>query len=70
MRFSRAYRVPVAIRSGGHSYGGWSTGPGLVIDVGRMSAIDVQDGRVTVGAGARLIDVYDAVGTGPGHRGG
>jgi FAD/FMN-containing dehydrogenase len=61
VRFARTYRVPLALRSGGHSYGGWSTGQGLVIDVGRMSAIDVQDGNVTVGAGARLIDVYDAV---------
>ena len=61
MRFARTYRVPLALRSGGHSYGGWSTGPGLVVDVGRMAAIDVQSDRVTVGAGARLIDVYDAV---------
>src|SRR4030095_14403622 len=36
-------------------------GGGLVIDVGRMSASDVRDGQVKVGAGARLIDVYDAV---------
>ena len=61
VRFARAYHVPLALRSGGHSYGGWSTGPGLVVDVGRMSAIDVQNGQVTVGAGARLIDLYDAV---------
>jgi FAD/FMN-containing dehydrogenase len=61
VRFARTYGVRLALRSGGHSYGGWSTGQGLVIDVGRMSAIDVQNGQVTVGAGARLIDVYDAV---------
>ena len=61
IQFARTHRVPLAVRSGGHSYGGWSTGQGLVIDVGRMSAIDVQDGRVTVGAGTRLIDVYEAV---------
>jgi FAD/FMN-containing dehydrogenase len=61
VRFARTHRVPLALRSGGHSYGGWSTGPGLVIDVGRMAAIDVQSDRVMVGAGARLIDVYDAV---------
>ena len=61
VRFARAYGIPLALRSGGHSYGGWSTGPGLVVDVGRMSAIDVQRDRVTVGAGARLIDLYDAV---------
>ena len=61
VRFARASGIPLALRSGGHSYGGWSTGPGLVIDVGRMSVIDVQNGRVVVGAGVRLIDLYDAV---------
>jgi FAD/FMN-containing dehydrogenase len=61
VRFARTYGVRPALRSGGHSYGGWSTGAGLVIDVGRMSAIDVQNGQVVVGAGARLVDVYDAV---------
>ncbi len=61
VRFARAYGIALALRSGGHSYGGWSTGTGLVVDVGRMSAIDVQRDRVTVGAGARLIDLYDAV---------
>ena len=61
VQFARTYRVPLALRSGGHSYAGWSTGQGLVIDVGRMSSIDVQNGSITVGAGARLIDVYDAV---------
>jgi FAD/FMN-containing dehydrogenase len=61
VRFARTYGVRLALRSGGHSYGGWSTGAGLVIDVGRMSTVDVQSGRVTVGAGTRLIDLYDAV---------
>ena len=61
VRFARTYGVRLALRSGGHSYGGWSTGAGLVIDVGRMSAIEVQNGQVVVGAGARLIDLYDAV---------
>ena len=61
VRFARLYRIPLAVRSGGHSYGGWSTGQGLVIDVSRMSAVQVQNGQVVVGAGARLIDLYDAV---------
>jgi len=61
VRFARASAVPLALRSGGHSYAGWSTGAGLVIDVSQMSAISVGSGNVTVGAGARLIDVYDAV---------
>ncbi len=61
VRFARDRDVPVAVRSGGHSYGGWSTGTGLVIDVGAMRAIGVADGTATIGAGAQLIDVYDAL---------
>ena len=45
-------------RCGGHSYGGWSTGDGLVIDVTRMAAVNASNGTVTIGAGARLVDVY------------
>ena len=47
-------------RCGGHSYGGWSTGDGLVIDVTRMSAVNpnASTSVATVGSGARLIDVY------------
>ena len=51
-------------RSGGHSYAGYSTGSGLVIDVTPMSRVAVaQSAGVSVadvGAGARLIDVYAA----------
>lgn len=67
--FAREHDVEVALRSGGHSYGGYSTGPGLVINVSNMD--DVSFGgtaardaaasdqpSVTVGAGAKLIDVY------------
>ncbi|WP_344874378.1 FAD-binding oxidoreductase [Nonomuraea antimicrobica] len=57
--FARANGVPVTSRSGGHSYAGWSTGTGLVIDVSRMNAVSYADGQATVGAGAKLIDVYD-----------
>jgi FAD/FMN-containing dehydrogenase len=62
VRFARANAVPLALRSGGHSYAGWSTGTGLVLDVSPLAAISVGSGAVTVGAGARLVDVYDAVG--------
>ena len=52
-----------AARSGGHSYGGYSTGQGIVIDVSRLDAITVNAVRTqaTIGAGSRLIDVYDAL---------
>ena len=61
LAFVRNFRLPVAIRAGGHSYAGYSTTTGLVIDVTRMNSIttDVAAGTAVIGAGARLIDVYD-----------
>ncbi|MBB6350807.1 FAD/FMN-containing dehydrogenase [Nonomuraea muscovyensis] len=58
LAFVREHRLPVTARSGGHSYPGWSTGTGLVVDVSRMDAVRYRDGRATIGAGAKLIDVY------------
>lgn len=59
LAFARRGSVPVAIRSGGHSYGGWSSGTGrLVIDVSSLKKVG-QDG--TIGAGARLLDVYQGL---------
>ncbi len=61
--FARAHAVPMAARSGGHSYGGYSSGPGLVIDVTQLDAVVVGGAATaTVGAGARLIDVYSTLG--------
>ncbi|WP_433594415.1 FAD-binding oxidoreductase [Nocardia sp. CA-145437] len=56
-------RIPVAARSGGHSYGGYSTPDnGLVVDLGSMSGVEVKpDGTAVIGAGARLMDVYSAL---------
>ncbi|GAA3122183.1 hypothetical protein GCM10017600_17210 [Streptosporangium carneum] len=59
VNFARKMKVPLAVRSGGHSYGGWSTGSGLVVDVSRMNTVRQASGRATVGAGAKLVDVYD-----------
>lgn len=58
--FARDGQLPLALRSGGHSYGGWSTGSGVVLDVGDMRTVSMSDDNTTasVGAGARLIDVY------------
>ncbi|WP_329071197.1 FAD-dependent oxidoreductase [Amycolatopsis sp. NBC_01480] len=57
-----AGRLPIAARSGGHSYAGYSVpDSGLVLDVGALSQVDVQGDRVTIGAGARLTDVYAAL---------
>jgi FAD/FMN-containing dehydrogenase len=59
--WSRRHGVPLAPRSGGHSYGGWSTRQnGLLVDVGSMHgiAVDAAGKTARIGAGARLIDVY------------
>ncbi len=62
LRFARAAGVPVAVRSGGHSYAGFSSGNGrLVVDVSALSGIDADSDTATVGAGARTIDVYEAL---------
>ncbi len=62
MSFARQHGVAVAARSGGHSYGGYSLSTGLVIDLTGMAAISVSSGTAQIGAGARLIDVYDTLG--------
>src|SRR5262249_10334799 len=61
LAFVRNFGLPVAIRAGGHSYAGYSTTTGLVIDVTRMNSITVDTGARTavIVAGARLSDVYD-----------
>jgi FAD/FMN-containing dehydrogenase len=64
--FALDHGVELAVRCGGHSYGGYSSGTGrLVIDVSQLSGVrpaDQPGGIATVGAGARLIDVYNALG--------
>ena len=50
--------IRIAARCGGHSYGGYSTTRGVVVDVTRMNRISVGDGVATVGAGTLLIDLY------------
>jgi FAD/FMN-containing dehydrogenase len=63
LSFERKFGLPFAARGGGHSYAGYSTTTGFVIDVTRMNTIQVNAnaGNAVVGAGARLIDVYAAV---------
>jgi FAD/FMN-containing dehydrogenase len=61
LAFVRKFGVPVAARSGGHSYAGWSSTSGLIIDVTRMSGISVSGSTATVGAGIKLIDFYNGL---------
>src|SRR5207247_6096094 len=59
---ARRHALRIVARSGGHSYGGYSTTPGVVVDVSRLKAVALdRHGRAVVGAGARLIDVYETL---------
>src|SRR6478752_4533496 len=74
LAFAQDHDLPVALRSGGHSYPGWSAGDGggvprsLVIDLRPMSGVSLSSaalptGQVaTIGAGAALAPVYDSLG--------
>lgn len=55
--------VGLVARSGGHSYAGYSTTTGLMIDLSRMNelAYDAGSGLARLGGGARNADVYAAL---------
>jgi FAD/FMN-containing dehydrogenase len=63
--FARVHDVQLTARSGGHSYAGYSSCPGLVVDVSSLNATAVEPGMryATVGAGAQLIDIYSQLGS-------
>lgn len=59
--FAGRHGLEIAMRSGGHSFAGHSSTQGVVIDVTPMRSVSVSSGAATVGAGARLGEVYDAL---------
>jgi FAD/FMN-containing dehydrogenase len=59
--FARQHGLEIAMRSGGHSFAGHSSTQGLVIDGSPMRSVAASGGVATVGAGARLGEVYDAL---------
>jgi FAD/FMN-containing dehydrogenase len=59
--FARHQGLRVVPRSGGHCFAGRSSVEDLVIDVSPMRSVSVSGGVATVGAGARLGHVYDAL---------
>ena len=59
--FARRHGLHVAPRSGGHCFAGRSSTEGIVVDVSPMRSVSVSGGVATVGAGARLGGVYDAL---------
>jgi len=64
IRWATKTGVHVVARSGGHSYGGYSTiSNGVVVDLQRLKGVAVSQGQAIVGAGARLGNIYNSLGT-------
>ncbi len=61
VRWARTSGVHIVARSGGHSYGGYSTTSGVVVDLSKLAAVHVSAGQATAGPGARLGNVYNAL---------
>src|SRR6202046_4881162 len=64
IRWATSNGVSFAVRSGGHSYEGFSQNADLVIDVRGMSAIQLAADRksVSIGSGASFGGIYGAIG--------
>ena len=62
VNWARTHGMHIAARSGGHSYGGYSTTRGVVVDLSRLAGVHVAAGKATVGPGARLGNVYNGLG--------
>ncbi len=61
VRWATRHHVRLAIRSGGHSYAGFSTiEHGVMVDLRRLRGVKFHrgSGTASVGPGAQLIDVY------------
>lgn len=56
--YSRESGIRVTPRGGGHCFAGRSSTTGIVLDLSPMNDVSVHDGIATVGAGAKLAEVY------------
>jgi len=61
VRWGRRRGVRVIPRSGGHSYAGYSTGSGVVLDLSTLRSVRLVGTTAVIGPGARLYDVYAAL---------
>jgi len=59
--FAREHGIGIAVRSGGHSFAGYSSTSGIVIDLTPQRSVVLTGGVAKVGAGARLGELYDAL---------
>ncbi|MBO0844461.1 MAG: FAD-binding oxidoreductase [Nocardioides sp.] len=61
LSFATTAGVATVVRSGGHSFDGLSSTRGLLVDLSSMDDVELQGEVATIGAGARLGQVYDAL---------
>jgi FAD/FMN-containing dehydrogenase len=61
LHFAQDNDIHTAVRSGGHSAAGYSTTPGMVLDVSRLNAVNVGPTTVTLGPGAQGVDVLNTL---------
>lgn len=63
LMWARSHHVPFAVRSGGHSYAGYSATDGLLISLAPLRSIkpDIAGGTVTLGAGVQNRHVFRAL---------
>jgi len=62
VRWARKHNIHIVPRSGGHSYAGYSTTSGVIVDVSRLHAVSVAaNGHAAAGAGAHLLGVYTSL---------
>lgn len=59
LSFAQTHQLALVPRSGGHGYAGYSASEGIVLDLHELSEISIGEGTATIGAGAKLVDVYD-----------
>jgi FAD/FMN-containing dehydrogenase len=58
---ARRHPLEIATRAGGHSFAAQSSTRGMLVDITPMRSVTVAGGVATVGAGARLGEVYEAL---------
>jgi FAD/FMN-containing dehydrogenase len=61
LAFALGSGLEVVVRSGGHCFAGGSSTRGVLVDVGPMDGVSLAGEIATVGAGARLGEIYDTL---------
>jgi FAD/FMN-containing dehydrogenase len=61
INFAHRHGLETAVRGAGHSFADHSSTAGLLIETGLMNAVAVHGDLATIGAGARLAEIYGAL---------